>query len=86
MSDQGTGLGGSIYADLESLIKNILGRERRRGDGAVMKIGRWSIEQNRWKTTSFASINGIRLPIFKLWDSPIDAILPLLFRSGFCEP
>jgi len=45
-SAEGTGLEGSIYASLESLTSNLLGREWQRDDGAVMKIRRCLIDAN----------------------------------------
>ncbi len=42
----GTGLEGSIYAGLEALTTQLLDREWRRDDGAVMKINRCLIDAN----------------------------------------
>ncbi len=42
----GTGLEGSIYAGLEALTAQLLDREWRRDDGAVMKINRCLIDAN----------------------------------------
>lgn len=43
---EGTGLEGSIYAGLESLTADLLGREWNRDDGAALKIGRCMIDAN----------------------------------------
>jgi hypothetical protein len=45
-ASEGTGLEGSIYAGLESLTDQLLGREWQRDDGAAMKIGRCLIDAN----------------------------------------
>jgi len=45
-SAEGTGLEGSIYASLESLTSDLLGREWQRDDGAAMKIRRCLIDAN----------------------------------------
>jgi len=47
----GTGLEGAIYAGLESLTAEILNREWRRDDGAMMRVERCLIDAN-WGTTT----------------------------------
>ncbi len=47
----GAGIEGSIYAGLESLTGELLAREWRRDDGAVMKVGRCLIDAN-WGTST----------------------------------
>lgn len=49
---EGTGLEGSIYAGLESLTSNLLGREWVRDDGAAMKIGRCLVDANWGHSTN----------------------------------
>ncbi len=49
---QGTGLEGSIYAGLESITSDLLGREWLRDDGAAMKIGRCLIDANWGHSTN----------------------------------
>ncbi|WP_413431758.1 terminase gpA endonuclease subunit [Crateriforma spongiae] len=49
---EGTGLEGSIYAGLESLTNELLGREWQRDDGAAMKIGRCLIDANWGHSTN----------------------------------
>ncbi|WP_149495371.1 terminase gpA endonuclease subunit [Roseiconus lacunae] len=49
---EGTGLEGSIYAGLESLTIELLGREWQRDDGAAMKIGRCLIDANWGHSTN----------------------------------
>jgi len=46
---QGMGVEGAIYAGLEALTGDLLGREWPRDDGAVMRIGRCLIDQG-WQT------------------------------------
>ncbi|TWT51046.1 Phage terminase large subunit (GpA) [Rubripirellula amarantea] len=48
----GTGLEGSIYAGLDSLTTDLLGREWQRDDGAAMKIGRCLIDANWGHSTN----------------------------------
>lgn len=48
----GTGLEGSIYAGLEALTGDLLGREWQRDDGAAMKIGRCLIDANWGHSTN----------------------------------
>lgn len=43
---EGTGLEGSIFSGLDSLTKDLLGREWNRDDGAAMKINRCLIDAN----------------------------------------
>ncbi|MCP4301072.1 MAG: hypothetical protein GY783_10845 [Gammaproteobacteria bacterium] len=52
LATEGTGLEGSIYAGLESLTADLLGREWRRDDGAAMKIGRCLIDANWGHSTN----------------------------------
>jgi hypothetical protein len=47
----GTGLEGAIYAGLQALTEDLLGREWRRDDGAAMKIERCLIDAN-WGTST----------------------------------
>ncbi|MCC9654640.1 terminase gpA endonuclease subunit [Rhodopirellula halodulae] len=49
---EGTGLEGSIYAGLEALTSELLGREWQRDDGAAMKIGRCLIDANWGHSTN----------------------------------
>ena len=49
---EGSGLEGSIYAGLESLTNELLGREWQRDDGAAMKIGRCLIDANWGHSTN----------------------------------
>ncbi|MDA7936815.1 phage terminase large subunit family protein [bacterium] len=51
-ASEGTGLEGSIYAGLESLTSDLLGREWQRDDGAAMKIGRCLIDANWGHSTN----------------------------------
>jgi hypothetical protein len=51
MLAKGTGLEGSIYAGLEKLTEELLGREWRRDDGAAMRIGRALIDANWGEST-----------------------------------
>jgi len=46
---QGMGVEGAIYAGLEALIGELLGKEWPRDDGAVMRIGRCLIDQG-WQS------------------------------------
>jgi len=48
----GSGLEGSIYAGLEALTNDLLGREWQRDDGAAMKIGRCLIDANWGHSTN----------------------------------
>ncbi|TWU39335.1 terminase gpA endonuclease subunit [Novipirellula artificiosorum] len=48
----GTGLEGSIYAGLDALTDDLLGREWQRDDGAAMKIGRCMIDANWGHSTN----------------------------------
>jgi hypothetical protein len=52
LATEGTGLEGSIYAGLESLTADLLGREWQRDDGAAMKIGRCLIDANWGHSTN----------------------------------
>ena len=47
----GTGLEGSIYAGLGSLTDRLIGREWRRDDGAVMRVGKLLIDANWGSST-----------------------------------
>ena len=49
---EGTGLEGSIYAGLDTLAQDLLGREWQRDDGAAMKIGRCLIDANWGHSTN----------------------------------
>ncbi len=51
-ASDGTGLEGSIYAGLDSLTTDLLGREWQRDDGAAMKIGRCLIDANWGHSTN----------------------------------
>ncbi|TWU54738.1 Phage terminase large subunit (GpA) [Rubripirellula tenax] len=51
-ASEGTGLEGSIYAGLEALTSDLLGREWQRDDGAAMKIGRCLIDANWGHSTN----------------------------------
>lgn len=52
MKAPGTGLEGSIYAGLEVLVDDLLGREWHREDGAALRIDRCLIDANWGKSTT----------------------------------
>ena len=51
-ASEGTGLEGSIYAGLDALTQDLLGREWQRDDVAAMKIGRCLIDANWGHSTN----------------------------------